>query len=69
MGRRKRDPFIQIVVPKSLQHQILEAAHNDVLAGHLGITKTYAVVRHRFFFGLACLLISSIIVNHVLIVQ
>ena len=49
MGRRKRDPFIQLVVPKSLQHQILEAAHNDVLAGHLGITKTYAVVRQRFF--------------------
>ena len=48
MGRRKRDPFIQLVVPKSLQHQILEA-HNDVLAGHLGITKTYAVVRQRFF--------------------
>ena len=49
MGRRKHDPFIQLVVPKSLQHQILEAAHNDVLASHLGITKTYAVVRQRFF--------------------
>ena len=25
------------------------AAHDDVLAGHLGVAKTYEVVRHGFY--------------------
>ena len=27
----------------------MHAAHNDVLPGHLGVTKTYEVVRQRFY--------------------
>ena len=29
--------------------QILQSAHDDVLAGHLGATKTYDVIRKRFY--------------------
>ena len=27
----------------------MHAAHNDALPGHLGVTKTYEVVRQRFY--------------------
>ena len=40
---------MQLVVPKGLQLQIMQAAHNDVLVGHLGVAKTYEVVRQRFY--------------------
>ena len=40
---------MQLVVPKGLQLQIMQAAHNDLLAGHLGVAKTYEVVRQRFY--------------------
>ena len=46
---RKRGPFVQLVVPNGLQLQIMQAAHDDVLAGHLGVAKTYEVVRQRFY--------------------
>ena len=49
VGRQKRDSFAQLVVPKSLHLEILQAAHDDVLAGHLGIAKTYEVIRRRFY--------------------
>ena len=39
-GRKKKGPFVQSVVPKGLQLQIMQAAHDDVLAGHLGEAKT-----------------------------
>ena len=45
MGCAKRDAFVQLVVPQGLQLQILQGAHDDVLAGHLGATKTYDVIR------------------------
>ena len=45
----RKSPFVQLVVPKRLQLQIMQAAHNDVLAGHLGVAKTYEVVRQRFY--------------------
>ena len=48
-GRNKKGPFVQLVVPKGLQLQIMQAAHNDVLPGHLGVAKTYEVVRQRFY--------------------
>ena len=35
MGRTKRDTFVQLVVPQGLRLQILQGAHDDVLAGHL----------------------------------
>ena len=42
---------MQLGVPKGLQLQIMQAAHNDVLPGHLGVAKTYEVgnVRQRFY--------------------
>ena len=48
-GRKKKGPFVQLVVPKRLQLQIMQAAHNDVLAGHLAVAETYEVVRQRFY--------------------
>ena len=48
-GRKKKGLFVQFVVPKGLQLQIMQAAHNDLLAGHLGVAKTYEVVRQRFY--------------------
>ena len=48
-ARKKKGSFVQLVVPKRLQPQIMQAAHNDVLAGHLGVAKTYEVVRQRFY--------------------
>ena len=48
-GRKKKGPFVQLVVPKGLQLQIMQTAHDDVLAGHLGVAKTYEVIRQRFY--------------------
>ena len=48
-GQKKKGPFVQLVVPKGLQLQIMHAAHDDVLAGHLGVAKTYEVIRQRFY--------------------
>ena len=42
-------PFVQLVVPNGLKLQIMQAAHDDVLAGHLGLAKTYDVIQKRFF--------------------
>ena len=39
-GRKKKGPFVQLVVPKGLQLQILQGAHDDVLAGHLGVANS-----------------------------
>ena len=49
MGRTKLNTFVQLVVPQGLRLQILQGAHDDVLAGHLGATKTYDVIRKRFY--------------------
>ena len=48
-GRKKKGPFVQLVVPKGLQLPILQSAHDDIIAGHLGLTKTYEVIRQRFY--------------------
>ena len=48
-GRKKKGPFVQLVVPDGLQLQIMQASHDDVLAGHLGVAKTYEVIRQRFY--------------------
>ena len=45
-GRKKRD---QIVVPEKLKDVVLESLHNAVTAGHLGVRRTLAGVRARFF--------------------
>ena len=49
VGCQERDSFVQLVVPKSLHLEILQAAHDDVLAGYLGIAKTYEVIRRQFY--------------------
>ena len=46
---QEKRPFVQLVVPKGLQLQIMQAAHDDVFAGHLGVAKTYEVIRQRFY--------------------
>lgn len=43
----------QIVVPVGCRAQILSLAHNSVVGGHLGISKTYyCILRHFFWPGL-----------------
>ena len=39
----------QIVVPSGYRTQILSLAHDNVLSGHLGITKTYYRILKQFF--------------------
>ena len=39
----------QIAVPESLRQVVLETLHNVVTAGHLGVRRTLAGVRARFF--------------------
>ena len=48
-GPKEKGPFVQLIVPKGLQLQIMQAAHDDVLAGHLGVAKTYEVIRQGFY--------------------
>ena len=49
-GRRQREkPLIQLVVPRTMQTDILEAAHDDKMAGHLGQERTYERIRQRFW--------------------
>ncbi len=39
----------QIVLPSGYRDQVLKFAHETVLAGHLGITKTFKRVSKYFF--------------------
>lgn len=39
----------QIVVPKMHRHEILKLAHDNPLAGHLGVNKIYDCVLQCFF--------------------
>ena len=48
-GRKKRN---QIAVPESMRQVVLETLHNAVTAGHLGVRRTLAGVRARFFWPL-----------------
>ena len=50
---------MQLVVPKNLQLQIMQGAHDDVLAGHLGVANSI---------GSKCFRISNTIVDLVLTV-
>ncbi|KAI2644687.1 Transposon Tf2-9 polyprotein [Labeo rohita] len=43
----------QIVLPSGYRHQVLKLAHENVLSGHVGITKTYnRIVKYFFWPGL-----------------
>ena len=39
----------QILIPDKLQNVVLEHLHNAVTAGHMGVRRTLAAVRQRFF--------------------
>jgi len=39
----------QLVVPEALVPDVLKSVHSDVSGGHLGVTKTLAKVRERFY--------------------
>ena len=43
----KKTLFDAVVVPSKLQHKILHAAHDNL--GNMGINKTYAFLRQRYF--------------------
>ncbi len=49
-GRESQDPLIQLAVPVSLIVPVLEAHHDDIYGGHLGISKTLERLRRRFWF-------------------
>lgn len=41
----------QIVVPQKFHPEILSLAHDKLMAGHLGVSKTHdRILRHFFFF-------------------
>lgn len=42
-------PDLVLVVPKHLRTAVLQELHDLPTAGHLGVTRTYDRVRHRFF--------------------
>ena len=48
-GRRVSGIKSQLVVPPSLRHEILVGGHDDPLAGHLGVNKTYEKLRERYY--------------------
>ena len=39
----------QLVVPRTMRHEILDAMHSDVFVGHFGFKKTYARIRNRYY--------------------
>ncbi|MEE6521602.1 hypothetical protein FKM82_019871 [Ascaphus truei] len=40
----------QLVLPRNLQYMVLRSLHND--NGHLGVDKTFGLIRDRFFWPL-----------------
>lgn len=48
-GKRVPTPKSQLVVPASLRHEVLVNAHDLPTGGHLGVNKTYAKLRDRYF--------------------
>ncbi len=50
-GRMKRNKEVKLrlAIPKAYIKQILHQNHNNVLAGHLGIKKTYERIRNEYY--------------------
>ena len=48
-GRRVPGIRSQLVIPTSLRQEILIGGHDDPLAGHLGVNKTYEKLRERYY--------------------
>ena len=49
VNRETKQSFFQYVVPRSKRLEILEKAHDDVTAGHLGSTKTVDRIKAHFY--------------------
>ncbi len=41
--------YLRLCLPPTLQKQVLLACHDDVTAGHLGVTRTLAKINQRFY--------------------
>ncbi|RWS18083.1 integrase core domain protein-like protein, partial [Leptotrombidium deliense] len=39
----------RLCVPYVLRHQILESYHDDIISGHVGLTKTYHKIKLKYF--------------------
>ena len=48
-GRRIQTPKSQLVVPTLLRYEISVGGHDDPLAGHLGVNKTYDKLRDKYY--------------------
>ena len=42
-------PVLTLVLPKALRVEVLQALHDHVTSGHLGVSKTYKKIKSRFF--------------------
>jgi len=51
---------VQLVVPKSLQDKILSEIHEGVGGGHLGVEKSVAKLKERFYWPRGIIMISRI---------
>lgn len=47
-GQSGEPSWLQLLVPKSLQRDVLQAAHNSMTAGHLGVKKTLSKLKPKF---------------------
>ena len=43
------EPFLQLVVPETLQKTVIQAYHCDFSGGHVGLEKTYHKIKSRYF--------------------
>lgn len=50
-GRRLPKIRSQLVIPTPLSHEILVGGHDDPLAGHLRVNKTYAKLHERYYWA------------------
>ena len=48
-GKHIKDMLTQVVLPVKLRHKVMELAHDTVMAGHLGITKTQKRIMNHFY--------------------
>ena len=46
---RRQETCCQLVVPRNLIDEVLASMHEDITAGHLGVSKTYDKIRQRYF--------------------
>lgn len=44
-----RETKLQLIVPESLQEEVLKYVHDNITSGHLGINKTLSRLRERFY--------------------